>query len=191
MWKICKPTLFSTCVTWGILCCEISGWIQGVGRICVVLGMGVRRSGQNEMFHQQGSVTLNGRRKLAYHFLWWDHDLMLLPDWINKLRQFDSVVRHATLQWQSTTAKTGHDEAWTCSVLTTASDATEIDEIVVVGVSTPHRLFKITIASWAIWDSLCGVWQDHRTTAYNAGPISNEHWFNVSCTLRCAKIHNQ
>ena len=40
----------------------------------------------------------------------------------------------------------------------TASDATEIDEIVVVGVATPHRLFKITVVS-AIEDSHCGVWE--------------------------------
>ena len=35
----------------------------------------------------------------------------------------------------------------TCSVLTTASDATEIDKIVSVGMATLHRLFEIIVAS--------------------------------------------
>ena len=38
----------------------------------------------------------------------------------------------------------------TCSVLTTASDTTEIDEIVMVGMVKPHRMFKIIVGSKAI-----------------------------------------
>ena len=45
----------------------------------------------------------------------------------------------------------------TCSVLTTASDTTEIDEIVIVGMVKPHRLFKIIVGSKAIGDNLCCV----------------------------------
>ena len=70
------------------------------------------------------------------------HDLMLLSDWINKLRQFDRVVRHATPQRRSTPALTGHN---TCSVFTKASDATEINKIVVVGV--PYRTDWIRLPS--------------------------------------------
>ena len=37
-------------------------------------------------------------------------------------------------------------------------NATEIDQIVVMGVATPHRLFKIIVASWAIGTviAVCG-----------------------------------
>ena len=50
------------------------------------------------------------------------------------LRHYDRVEGHATPQRLYTTAKTAHE----CSVLTTASDAMEIDEIVVMGVATLH-----------------------------------------------------
>ena len=63
------------------------------------------------------------------------------------LRHLDCVAGHDTPQRTATTAKTGHTYDLTCSVLTTASDVTEIDEIAVVGVATSHQWFKIIVAS--------------------------------------------
>ena len=45
----------------------------------------------------------------------------------------------------------GNDWDWACSVLTTASDVTEIDKIVVVGVATLHWLFKVIVPSLRNW----------------------------------------
>ena len=65
------------------------------------------------------------------------------------LKQYHRIVGQATSQRPYTTAMMVHDSGkdWTCSVLTTTSDATEINRIVVVGAATPHWLLKITVAS--------------------------------------------
>ena len=49
------------------------------------------------------------------------------------LRHLDCIAGHATPQRPSTTPKMGHDYNRTCSVLTKAFDAMEIDKIIVVG----------------------------------------------------------
>ena len=64
------------------------------------------------------------------------------------LRQYDRVAGNATPQRSSTMAKS--------SVLTTASDATEIDTILVVGVATPHQLFKIIVTGTVFVDNPLG-----------------------------------
>ena len=57
------------------------------------------------------------------------------------LRYYDRVAKHAKPQRPSMTCMTAKPR------LRLISDVTEIDEIVVVGVATPHGLFKIILPS--------------------------------------------
>ena len=74
-----------------------------------------------------------------------------------------------------------------------------IDEIVVVGMATPHWLFMISFASSAIGDSLCGVWEAlgsgeqqrlHRLVHDETLVRSCEELANIFLLVVTTKVHH-